>query len=49
MSVARCAPKPDGDGEHERKSGEISMKPTRTWVLIADGARARILQNDGPG
>jgi len=25
------------------------MKPTRTWVLIADGARARILQNDGPG
>jgi protein required for attachment to host cells len=25
------------------------MKPTRTWVLIADGARARILQSDGPG
>jgi protein required for attachment to host cells len=25
------------------------MKPTRTWVLIADGARARILENDGPG
>ena len=25
------------------------MKPIRTWVLIADGARARILQNDGPG
>ena len=25
------------------------MKPTRTWILIADGARARILQNDGPG
>ena len=25
------------------------MKSTRTWVLIADGARARILQNDGPG
>jgi hypothetical protein len=24
------------------------MKPTRTWVLIADGARARILENDGP-
>lgn len=23
------------------------MKPTRTWVLIADGARARILENDG--
>ena len=25
------------------------MKPTHTWILIADGARARILQNDGPG
>jgi protein required for attachment to host cells len=25
------------------------MKPTRTWVLIADGARARILENNGPG
>jgi protein required for attachment to host cells len=25
------------------------MKPTRTWVLIADGARARILENEGPG
>jgi protein required for attachment to host cells len=49
MSAARCAPKWDWDGEHERKTGETSMKPTRTWVLIADGARARILQNDGPG
>ena len=25
------------------------MKATRTWVLIADGARARILENSGPG
>jgi protein required for attachment to host cells len=25
------------------------MKATRTWILIADGARARILKNDGPG
>ena len=25
------------------------MKPTRTWVLIADGARARILGHLGPG
>jgi len=25
------------------------MKPLRTWVLIADGARARILENRGPG
>ena len=41
----RAAPRGTGavelrrDGEHERTSGEISMKPTRTWVLIADGAR----------
>jgi protein required for attachment to host cells len=32
--------------QHERS---ISMKATRTWILIADGARARILENDGPG
>ncbi len=25
------------------------MKPTRTWILIADGAHARILTNEGPG
>ena len=25
------------------------MKPMRTWILIADGARARIIGNDGPG
>jgi protein required for attachment to host cells len=25
------------------------MKPLRTWVLIADGAKARILENRGPG
>ncbi|MGI9426482.1 MAG: host attachment protein [Hyphomicrobiaceae bacterium] len=25
------------------------MKPTRTWILIADGARARVLLNEGPG
>ena len=25
------------------------MKPIKTWVLIADSARARILENDGPG
>lgn len=24
------------------------MKPVRTWILIADGARARIVMNDGP-
>ena len=25
------------------------MKPTITWVLVADGARARVLENTGPG
>ena len=25
------------------------MKKTVTWILVADGARARILKNDGPG
>lgn len=25
------------------------MKPTTTWIVIADGARARVMQNDGPG
>ena len=25
------------------------MKPTTTWILIADGARARVVQNNGPG
>lgn len=25
------------------------MQHARTWILVADGARARILANDGPG
>lgn len=25
------------------------MKPTRTWILIADSGRARVLENTGPG
>ncbi len=25
------------------------MKPSRTWILIADAARARILESGGPG
>ncbi|WP_428543039.1 hypothetical protein [Profundibacter sp.] len=25
------------------------MKTRRTWILIADGASARILENTGPG
>ena len=25
------------------------MKPVTTWILVADGARARVYQNKGPG
>ena len=25
------------------------MKPVKSWIVIADGARARIFANDGPG
>ena len=25
------------------------MKPTTTWILIADGAHARLFANHGPG
>lgn len=25
------------------------MKPVITWILVADGARARVLENTGPG
>ena len=25
------------------------MKPTTTWILIADGAHARLFSNSGPG
>ena len=25
------------------------MKPARTWILIADGSRARIVEIVGPG
>jgi len=32
-----------------RPTGAITMKKTVTWVLIADGAQARVLQHNGPG
>jgi protein required for attachment to host cells len=32
-----------------RPTGAIAMKKTVTWVLIADGAQARVLQHNGPG
>src|SRR5262245_49777975 len=35
---------PYGHSHHE---GSMFMKPTRTWILIADGARARIGPNKG--
>lgn len=25
------------------------MKPTRTWIVVADGDQAKIFENDGPG
>ena len=25
------------------------MKPTRTWIVIADGDQAKIFEHDGPG
>lgn len=25
------------------------MKPIKTWIVIADGARARVIENKGPG
>jgi len=27
----------------------MTMKKTTTWILIADGARAHVVKNDGPG
>jgi protein required for attachment to host cells len=37
------------EADDEAKEAENPMKPTTTWILIADGARARIFANDGPG
>jgi protein required for attachment to host cells len=28
---------------------EIGMKPTKTWIVIADSRSAKILENSGPG
>jgi protein required for attachment to host cells len=41
--VDRCGNRRDHDQQ------ENSMKKTVTWVLIADGAQARVLENTGPG
>lgn len=37
-----------GSGER-RRGARIMPKKTITWVLVADGAQARVLSNDGPG
>jgi protein required for attachment to host cells len=34
---------------HDQHQQEHIMKKTVTWVLIADGAQARILEHTGPG
>jgi hypothetical protein len=31
-----------------KTTNEDAMKPTRTWIVIADGSRAHILLNEGP-
>jgi protein required for attachment to host cells len=36
-----------GNSDHHQQ--EHIMKKTVTWVLIADGAQARVLENTGPG
>jgi len=41
-----CRPRMTAD---EANEAETNMKPTTTWILIADGARARIFANHGPG
>jgi len=32
-----------------QQTKERAMKPTITWIVIADGDQARIFSNDGPG
>jgi protein required for attachment to host cells len=35
--------------DHRRLAAEEAMRKTITWVVVADGARARLLVNEGPG
>lgn len=44
-----CLNWPDYRSEIAAELGENDMKPTRSWIVIADGAQARILENMGPG
>jgi protein required for attachment to host cells len=34
--------------DYSAKAWRNTMRPTRTWIVIADGARAHILLNEGP-
>jgi protein required for attachment to host cells len=38
-----------GTGQNNENVEEQHMKPVRTWILIADAGRARVLENLGPG
>src|SRR5262249_28486878 len=51
LDLPQCRQSPISSITQQQRKHERSnyMKATRTWILIADGARARILQNDGPG
>jgi protein required for attachment to host cells len=35
--------------EARRGAKELQMKPTTTWIVIADGAEAKFFAHDGPG
>ncbi len=38
-----------GFGPAEATYSEAVLKKIITWILVADGARARVLKNEGPG
>jgi|SoimicmetaTmtLAA_FD_contig_41_3465936_length_906_multi_2_in_0_out_0_2 protein required for attachment to host cells len=44
MLLYRCPPTASGS-----RRGDLSMQKKVTWILVADGARARVLMNDGVG
>ncbi len=45
----RSMPKPKSHCRgYPEAMNEVAMKPTRTWIVIADGSRAHILLNEGP-
>src|SRR6478735_7756174 len=32
-----------------RSRGDLTMKPTITWIVIADGDQAKVFEHEGPG